>query len=112
MRQASANLNQLIDATGKTLTAIDQAVSQYDQSISAILHEVRAASEKSNLMIQNGNNLIQDGRFHLSTIDRELLKALKNLEITSRNLNRLILQVNEQPSQLFFSEPPQPKPIE
>jgi phospholipid/cholesterol/gamma-HCH transport system substrate-binding protein len=112
IHQASMNLNQLIDATGKTLSYFDQTMQHHNQNLTTILQEVQSASQKSNTMIQNGNGLIQDSRFHLSNIDREILKALKNLETTSKNMNRLIQQVNDQPSLLLFSEPPAQKSIE
>jgi phospholipid/cholesterol/gamma-HCH transport system substrate-binding protein len=112
IHQASMNLNRLIDATGNTLSSIDQAMQHHNQSLTNILQEVQSAAEKSNAMIQNGNGLIQDSRFHLSNIDREILKALKNLETTSKNMNRLIQQVNDQPSVLLFSEPPAQKSVE
>jgi len=111
IHQASMNLNQLIDATGNTLSLIDQAMQQHNQSLTNILQEVQSAAQKSNTLIQNGNSLIQDSRLHLSNIDHELLKSLKLLESTSKNMNRLLLQVNEQPSLLLFSEPPPQKTI-
>jgi phospholipid/cholesterol/gamma-HCH transport system substrate-binding protein len=112
IHQASINLNRVIDATGNTLSLIDQAMQQHNQSLTNILQEVQFAAQKSNTLIQNGNSLIQDSRLHLSNIDHELLKSLKLLESTSKNMNRLLMQVNEQPSLLLFSEPPPQKPIE
>ncbi len=112
IQQASDNLNQLIGATNKTVSALDQALQSHHQKLALIFQQVQTAAENSNIMIQNGNSLIQDSRYHLSNMDRELIKALKQLDAASKNLNRLIQQVQDQPSVLLFSEPPEPKPIE
>ncbi len=66
IHQASINLNRVIDATGNTLSLIDQAMQQHNQSLTNILQEVQFAAQKSNTLIQNGNSLIQDSRLHLS----------------------------------------------
>jgi hypothetical protein len=102
-------LNELIENTGNTLSTIDQSLQKHNQELSQIFKEVHSAAEKSNTVIQNGNALIQDSRHHLSAIDREILKALRQLETASKNLNRLIQKIGEQPSMLFFSEPPPPR---
>lgn len=112
MHQASINLNGLIENTGNTISSIDKAIQQQDRHLSAILEEFQVSVEKSQIMIENGNALIQDSRFHLSNIDQELLRTLKNFEIMSKSLNQLVLHIEEQPSLLFFSEPPPSKPIE
>jgi phospholipid/cholesterol/gamma-HCH transport system substrate-binding protein len=118
-RRFQSNLNETGIRAGQVMAGADQAlarvdatVERQDQHLTDIMMDLKATVNQATLMLHNGNILVEETRDRIFAIDREMQQTLRQLESTGSNVNRLIQQLDTQPSLLIFSEPPAPKPIE
>ncbi len=102
---ASAGINQLIENAENTVSDIDKALVEQNRRLSQTLQEFQNAAEQASFVINDTHDRIK-------RIDPELYSTLKNLEGAGENINKLVQDLMDQPSMLFFSNPPPAKPIE
>ena len=110
--QASENLPVLIADAGGTIQRLDRSLNHHNQNLSETITKFNNAAEAASDLMKNGNALVTDAHSRVARIDRQLLETLNTLEAASTNLNGLIGQIADQPSQILFSAPPPPKSIE
>lgn len=109
---AGQSLNTLLDKADQTLFRVEAIVSGKEQTITSALDDFSQAMKNANVFLSRGSALVGDADASLSLLMHHLLIAAQNLEKASDNLNQLMEVLAEQPSQLFFGEPPQPRKIE
>ena len=112
LHKTSKNINDLIENTSSTVSDINSSLKKHDKHLSESIQAFKTASENAASMLQNGNLLVNDTRSKITNIDRKLLQTLENLESATNHLSRLISQIMDQPSTMFFSSPSPPKTIE
>jgi len=108
---AAQSLNILLDKADQTLFRVDAIVSGKEQTIKTALDDFSQAMKNANIFLNRGSAMVSDADASVSQLMQHLLIAAQNLEKASDNLNQLMEVLAEQPSQLFFGEPPQPRKI-
>ena len=108
---AAQSLNILLDKADQTLFRVETIVSGKEQTIKTALDDFSQAMKNANIFLSKGSALVGDADASVSQLMHHLLIAAQNLEKASDNLNQLMEALAEQPSQLFFGEPPQPREI-
>ncbi len=103
--KASASVNRVVDTANDTLSGIDRLVAEQNENLSQTLREFQIVAGKAALAIDEAHDRI-------STVAPELQDTLKRLGVASENVNSLIQDLLDQPSMLFFSQPPPAKPID
>ena len=63
-------------------------------------------------LLDTGNSMISGTDDTIYELGQNLNEIAKNIEQATENLNRITDIVADQPSQLFFGEPKEPKKIE
>jgi phospholipid/cholesterol/gamma-HCH transport system substrate-binding protein len=112
LHEASVNAGNLIKSADQTVGRLDAVVEEQDQRLTDIMISLKNTVDQAAFMIRNGNLLVDETRYRVSGIDRELQQTLRQLENTSKNINRLMERLTDQPSLMIFGEPPAAKPIE
>ena len=112
LHDASVNAGQLMKSADQTLSRLDTVVEKQDQRLTDIMVSLKNTVDQAASMLQNGNLLVDETRDQVSGIDRELQQTLRQLGNTSKNINRLMERLSDQPSLMIFGEPPTPKIIE
>jgi phospholipid/cholesterol/gamma-HCH transport system substrate-binding protein len=108
IQQASHNMNRLIDKTDHSVDQATNAMAGYDREIAKSINEFQTALNNAATMIESGAELINDTNRRMTQFHQQLNISLRHLENVSVNLNRLIEDLVDQPSQLLFSPPPPP----
>jgi phospholipid/cholesterol/gamma-HCH transport system substrate-binding protein len=108
---AAQSLNILLDKADQTLFRVETILSGKEQTIKTALDDFSQAMKNANIFLSKGSALVGDADASVSQLMHHLLIAAQNLEKASDNLNQLMEALAEQPSQLFFGEPPQPREI-
>jgi len=108
---AAQSLNILLDKADQTFFRVEAIVSGKEQTIKTALDDFSQAMKNANIFLDKGSALVGDADASVSQLMHHLLIAAQNLEKASENLNQLMEALAEQPSQLFFGEPPQPREI-
>jgi phospholipid/cholesterol/gamma-HCH transport system substrate-binding protein len=108
---AAQSLNILLDKADQTLFRVETILSGKEQTIKTALDDFSQAMKNANIFLSKGSALVGDADASVSQLMHHLLIAAQNLEKASDNLNQLMEALAEQPSQLFFGEPPRPREI-
>ena len=108
IRQASTNMNRLIDKTDNSVTQVSETLASHNKEITAAIDEFQTAVTSASTMLASGNELINTTNRQVTQFHQQLNITLRHLESVSKNLNRLINDLINQPSRLIFSPPPQP----
>jgi phospholipid/cholesterol/gamma-HCH transport system substrate-binding protein len=108
---AGQSMNTLLDKADRTLFRVEAIVSNKEQTIKTALDDFSQAMKNANIFLNKGSALVSGTDASVSQLMHHLLIAAQNLEKASDNLNQLLEVLAEQPSQLLFGEPPQPREI-
>ena len=108
IQQASSNMNHLIRKTDRSVEQVSQALASHNNEIAESINEFQTALDNAATMMESGAELINDTNRQMTQFHQQLNISLQHLETVSRNLNRLIEDLINQPSQLLFSPPPPP----
>ena len=116
LEQAAGSLNNVlkhvrnsIGKANRTLDSVEGLVTGNEESVRLGLDRFRQAMEQANAMLVKVSALADGTDYSLSQLARQLVVTGQNLEKASDNLNRLMELVADQPSQLFFGQPPAPR---
>jgi phospholipid/cholesterol/gamma-HCH transport system substrate-binding protein len=108
---AGQSMNTLLDKADRTLFRVEAIISNKEQTIKTALDDFSQAMKNANIFLNKGSALVSGTDASVSQLMHHLLIAAQNLEKASDNLNQLLEVLAEQPSQLLFGEPPQPREI-
>lgn len=116
VEDAVQTLNTVMDRTDNSvghaensLARIEKLVVNKGQTAEKAIDDFTLAIEKTNRLLDKGTLLVDNTDESVYQLGRYLAMIARNLEKASENLNRLIEQVRDHPSQLLFGEPPAPR---
>jgi phospholipid/cholesterol/gamma-HCH transport system substrate-binding protein len=96
----------------QTFSRIESILGQKGDTLGEVLEDFRKTARSASLFLDKASSLAGGTEKTLSAMRSELIATAQNLERASRNLDRLMELVAEQPSQLLFGEPPPARKIE
>lgn len=96
----------------KTLSSIDSIVEENKKEFTEAIYNFKNTMKHADTLMDDGSELVKDADVKLSTLQRQVLTTLQNLEKASYNMNRLLELISDQPSQIIFGEPPSEKNVE
>ena len=96
----------------QTFSRIESILGQKGATLGEVLEDLRETARNAGLFLDKASSLAGGTEKTLSAMRSELIATARNLERASRNLDRLMELVAEQPSQLLFGEPPPARKIE
>ncbi|MFH1623974.1 MAG: MlaD family protein [Pseudomonadota bacterium] len=119
VERASSTLIPLTNDATKTashlnrmITRLDRIIADNEKGITEAIYDLRRSMKDANSMLGDGASLIKGADDGLARLQRRLDGALENLEKASENLNRLTDLLADQPAQVFFGKPPEPREVE
>ena len=119
LEAAASSLDSIMGKADTSLDHVEGAFAGLEritvgkvESIEAAIEDFRAAAEKANTLLEKGHSLVDGTDDSLSNLRQYLLTISRNLEQASENINRITETVADQPSQLIFGEPPEPRRLE
>ncbi|MFO7838567.1 MAG: MlaD family protein [Desulfosalsimonadaceae bacterium] len=108
IRQASRDINQLIAKTDSSVDSATRSLSEKSREMSESMKKFRDAVDNANQLIDSGCDLVNNTNRQMEQMQQQIHNSLQHLESVSINLNRLIEDLANQPSRLFFSQPQPP----
>ncbi|MFP4256346.1 MAG: MlaD family protein [Desulfobacterales bacterium] len=109
---SAADLEKLINETRAAVKKLDESVSGNSQKFNQASEQVTSAAQKAEKLFGEGSHTLDSARTRGSDYDREMGEIIKELKAATSGLNRLIDQVNRQPSRLLYGPPVPEKTIE
>jgi phospholipid/cholesterol/gamma-HCH transport system substrate-binding protein len=114
LRQAieDANVKRVSKSLTDLLERADKILVKNEKTIHKDLVELAKTLENASGFFGKGSSLVDKVDDSYSYLERQLLTIAQNLEKASENLDRLTELLADQPSQLIFGEPPEPRKME
>ena len=109
---ASSSFDNFSVNADKTVSRIDSIVEENKKEFTEAISNFKNTMKHADTLMGDGSELVKDADVKLSTLQRQLLTTLQNLEKASYNMNRLLELISDQPSQIIFGEPPSEKNVE
>lgn len=109
---AEANVKRISKCLTDLLERADRILIKNEKTINKDLVELAKTLENASAFFGKGSSLVVKVDDSYSYIERQLLIIAQNLEKASENLDRLTELLADQPSQLIFGEPPEPRKLE
>jgi phospholipid/cholesterol/gamma-HCH transport system substrate-binding protein len=109
---ADANVKKVSKCLTDLLERADRILIKNEKTINKDLVELSKTLENASAFFGKGSSLVVKVDDSYSYIERQLLIIAQNLEKASENLDRLTELLADQPSQLIFGEPPEPRKLE
>jgi phospholipid/cholesterol/gamma-HCH transport system substrate-binding protein len=99
-----ANANENLDPGKweKVIGGIEEAVLSVDK----VINNTNQVLDNTKILLTNAAGVVDETESGIVQLNRHLLVVGQELEQASGNLNRMLDQLAEQPSQLLFGEPP------
>jgi phospholipid/cholesterol/gamma-HCH transport system substrate-binding protein len=111
-REAIQSADLMFARAEQTFSRIESILGQKSATLGEVLEDLRETARSAGLFLDKASSLAGGTEKTLSAMRSELIATARNLERASRNLDRLMELVAEQPSQLLFGEPPPARKIE
>ena len=99
------NMNRTVMTADGAIGRVDGIIRQNEADLTRAIQNFTASMEKANLFMSQGTNMMNQTGQTVEGIQRQIMTTLQNLEQASRNLNRTMEQLADQPSALIFSNP-------
>ncbi len=109
---ADANVKRVSKSITNLLERADRILAKNEEAISNNLVELEKTLANARGFFGKGTSLVGKVDDSYSYLERQLLIIAQNLEKASENLDRLTELLADQPSQLIFGEPPEPRKLE
>jgi phospholipid/cholesterol/gamma-HCH transport system substrate-binding protein len=109
---ADANVKRVSKSITDLLERADRILAKNEKAINEDLVELSKTLENASGFFGKGSSLVAKVDDSYSYLERQLLIIAQNLEKASENLDRLTELLADQPSQLIFGEPPEPRQME
>jgi ABC-type transporter Mla subunit MlaD len=106
------NADETVDQIRLMVARLDKIVIENETGVSNAIKDFQDAMGNADRLMANSSELINKTSSSMSTLVDHLLVTEQNLQSASDNLRRFIEILANQPSQLIFSEPPEPRRIE
>jgi len=105
-------LNDLIAESRKTVNRVDSFLEINREPIERSLSEAERAAEDAAAFFEQARVMAAHTDMRLDQYDQRLKVIVDDIGQAANNLNRLLDQLSNHPSQLLFGRPAPPKPIE
>jgi phospholipid/cholesterol/gamma-HCH transport system substrate-binding protein len=99
------NVNGTVSNISKAFDAFDQVVQKNEAEFSKGVSDMAKSMEGASVLLGEGTKLVQKTDRNMENIQEQLAATLQNLEQASRQLNRSMERIADQPSLLIFSKP-------
>jgi phospholipid/cholesterol/gamma-HCH transport system substrate-binding protein len=90
----------------KTFHRVESIMADKGDILGEALEDFRETTRRANALFDRASSLTGGAEDTLFAVRSQLVSTVRNLERASRNLDRLMERVADQPSQLFFGRPP------
>jgi phospholipid/cholesterol/gamma-HCH transport system substrate-binding protein len=103
------------DITTNTKLAIErlnEVIAQTEKRIADIHSESIQTMDNGEILLKDGSRVIRELDVTLANLKRHVEVILQNTEKTSENVNLMTDYASDQPSRLFFGDPPDERPLE
>ncbi|MFW6011052.1 MAG: MlaD family protein [Desulfosalsimonas sp.] len=110
--RSAQKLEQLINETRSVLDRLDKSTASSSREFNKAANQVYEAAEKADKLLGQGSIALDSAQSRASDYDRRIAEIIKELETSTAGLNRLIDQINRQPSRLIYGPPLRKKEIE
>ncbi len=95
-----------------TFDSLDDMIRDNKNQLNNALVKLNQTLQETTALVQKGSGLVDNADTTVSNLEHHLLVTLYNIESAAENLNQLINVLANQPSQLIFGQPPDPRTIE
>ena len=95
-----------------TFDSLDDMIRDNKNQLNNALVKLNQTLQETTALVQKGSGLVDNADTAVSNLEHHLLVTLYNIESAAENLNQLINVLANQPSQLIFGQPPDPRTIE
>ena len=112
LKSMASKADNSMDRFDNSLVSIEKITTGNEKTIKEAIDDFRLAMEKVNRLLDTGNTMIAGADDTIYQLGDNLDEIAKNIERATENINRITDMVTDQPSQLFFGEPREPKKIE
>ncbi len=112
LESSITNLNRLIKDSNQTVVQVNSVFQKNVDRLNDTVRSVQTAADNANALFVNGTAMIQNSNDRIAVLDQHVTAIIQNLNNATTNLNDLLGELKNQPSQLLFSEPAVPKAIE
>jgi len=112
VEQTGESVNALLKKADRGLSRVDGIVSRNEEAIGMAIGDFQKAMETANVFLEKGSSLVSGTDESQAQLRRHMLVIAQNLEKASENLQRLIDLLADQPSQLVFGQPPEPRRVD
>ena len=105
-REAIQSADLMFARAEQTFSRTESILGQKGDTLGEVLEDFRETARSAGLFLDKASSLAGGTEKTLSAMRSELIATVRNLERASRNFDRLMEVLAEQPSQLLFGEPP------
>lgn len=112
VEQAGESVNALLKKADRGLSRVEGIVIRNEEAIGVAIGNFQKAMETANVFLEKGSSLVSGTDESQAQLRRHMLIIAQNLEKASENLQRLIDLLADQPSQLVFGQPPEPRRVD
>ncbi len=102
---------QTLDQTTRLVARVDTLVAANAPAVNATVVDLQKTMAQTNAFMAQSTSMVAGSRDTLDAMQKHVLVTLQNLEQASRDLNRLLTRLSDQPSLLLTGTPPAPRVI-
>jgi phospholipid/cholesterol/gamma-HCH transport system substrate-binding protein len=103
------NANVTVAAIDETVRQTGRIVADREPELEKALQDLQSAMHNANQLSVQGRRILHDVDTDLFTLANQAAGVLRRMEVTTKELNRLIDRISDQPSQLLFGDPYPPR---
>lgn len=104
--------HQSLGRLERTLARVERITANIEKPVLRTAQSLQAAAGSAEALFEKGKGVVGRTDETLADLRRYLIPVARNLKTASENLNRLLEDLGEQPSRIFFGRPPAPRPLE
>lgn len=106
LRKTIQSADSMFARAEKTFHRAESIMADKGDILGEALEDFRETTRRANALFDRASSLTGGAEDTLFAVRSQLVSTVRNLERASRNLDRLMERVADQPSQLFFGRPP------
>jgi phospholipid/cholesterol/gamma-HCH transport system substrate-binding protein len=99
------NVNGTVSHINQAFVRFDKVVAENEAGLAKAVEGFSISMERAGTLFSEGGDLVQKTEQNLEGLQQHLMVTLQNLEQASRELNRSMERIADQPSLLIFSKP-------
>ncbi len=99
------NINGTVSNINSAFVRFEKVVKENEVGLAKAIKDFSLSMERAGALFSEGGDLVQKTEQNLEGLQQHLIVTLQNLEQASRELNRSMERIADQPSLLIFSKP-------